>query len=445
MYLYDTLYLYLFLPVFMGIYALLKPKRRPWLITAANILFIALRGWQGLVIFAVCFSSAYFSGIAIYNRRNDLQKIKIRKTLLTLNTLLNSAAALCIIYAGRSITDPTCSAVFFSAAVIPLHAISYITDVYRGSCPAQTRITVLASYLAFFPSAGFGPVIKYKNLNRTFDSPKLSHSKAASGIRYYVCGLSEFMLISAPLGKVWQDITSAKPEYLTGAPMWLGIVIFYVCFCTGAIGLLHMGTGTAMLMGFPIKRCYTRKFFKGSLTEHVKTFNKTLASWLYDYVYKPLTHDSIGGIIKCFAVILCCILGFTWYGCRFSVAAAGFISAVIIITENQTTDTLGKIPYALRCIISKIIILSLTAMICLPQLGTDNAASRLFSTGSGTQTNYLDYMTEISAPLLGIGALILTSIIPALIKKVGFTWFRAALPIIELVLIILCTSFMLAV
>ncbi len=84
-------------------------------------------------------------------------------------------------------------------------------------------------------------------------------------------------------------------------------------------------------------------------------------------------------------------------------------------------------------------------MICLPQLGTDNAASRLFSTGSGTQTNYLDYMTEISAPLLGIGALILTSIIPALIKKVGFTWFRAALPIIELVLIILCTSFMLAV
>ena len=44
--LYNVLFPYFFLPVFMLIYALIPAKRRPLLIFAGNLLFISAADWR---------------------------------------------------------------------------------------------------------------------------------------------------------------------------------------------------------------------------------------------------------------------------------------------------------------------------------------------------------------------------------------------------------------
>ena len=102
--LYNVLFPYFFLPVFMLIYALIPAKRRPLLIFAGNLLFISAADWRGAAVYFALLLTAYFSGIAIYNGRakKDGEKPKLarRRLVLAGNALLCGAAFLIFAHGG---------------------------------------------------------------------------------------------------------------------------------------------------------------------------------------------------------------------------------------------------------------------------------------------------------------------------------------------------------
>ena len=251
--LYNVLFPYFFLPVFMLIYALIPAKRRPLLIFAGNLLFISAADWRGAAVYFALLLTAYFSGIAIYNGRakKDGEKPKLarRRLVLAGNALLCGAAFLIFAHGGALAPNLPYGLKLFGAGVIAAHMISYLTDVYRGDCEAQTKFSALAAYTGFFPSLGFGPILKYKNFRKTFAEPKVTLEKTAEGVRCYITGLAEYLMIAEPLSRALEDVKKTDFESVRGAPAWLAVMIFCACFCTTLNGMLNMGRGAALMLG----------------------------------------------------------------------------------------------------------------------------------------------------------------------------------------------------
>lgn len=438
----DILYLYVFLPVFMGLYALLSPKKRPWLISAANLLFIAAADWRGLAVFAVSFICAYFSAIVIYNARVDKEKSGRRRALIAVNALLNAAVFILFAHGALLAPKPLSSVAVFGAAVIPLHAVSYLVDVYRGDCEVQTRISSLAAYIAFFPSIGFGPVLKYKNFQKSFNAPQISHERLADGIRCYVNGLAEFVLIASPLMSVWENITNTRFENVKGLAVWVGVLVYCTAFCTSVMGMLHMGQGTALMLGFPVKPCYRRVLFRGSVRGYIYETNIPLYRWFEDYLYKPL-RSGRGKAVKCLALIAAVEGAAMWYCFDFSWAAAALLLSAAVMIEFAFKERISRLPKLIRKAVSAAIMFALGAVVCGGELvGEHSFAEAVMPDPAGSQNGFPTYLFGISAPLIAAGLIIMSGILKRIVRRTGTGWYRAAMPIIELVLILMCTAFM---
>lgn len=438
----DILYLYFFLPVFMGLYALVSPKKRPWLISAANLLFIAAADWRGLIVFAASFICAYFSAIVIYNARVDKEKSGRRIALIALNALLNAAVFILFAHGARLAPEPLSLIAVFGAAVIPLHAVSYLVDVYRGDCEVQTRVSPLAAYIAFFPSIGFGPVLKYKNFKKSFNAPQISHERVADGIRCYVNGLAEFVLIASPLLSVWESITNTRFESIKGLAVWLSVLVYCTAFCTSVMGMLHMGQGTALMLGFPVKPCYRRVLFRGSVKEYIYETNIPLYRWLEDYIYKPLCGGR-GKAVRCLALTAAAEGAAMWYCFDLRWAAAAFFAAAAVMIEFAFKERISHLPGVIRKAISAAVMFALGAAVCGGELsGGHSFAEAAMPNPAGSQNSFPTYLFSISAPLIAAGLIIMSGVLKKIVRRTGTSWYRAAMPIIELVLILMCTAFM---
>jgi alginate O-acetyltransferase complex protein AlgI len=332
----------------------------------------------------------------------------------------------------------------FGAAVIPLHTVSYLCDVYRGDCEVQTHLPTLAAYTAFFPAAGFGTVMKYKCFERSFASPKITHQKLAEGIHCYIGGLAEYTIIAAELQKVWDGIKSTSEGNLNALPMLLSVLILYVLFCIKVMGVINMGRGVAMMLGFYVRPPFKRKITKLSLTEHMRSFNIQLNSWLKDYVMKPILScgGKLSGIIGTAAVVLCAAL---WYTFQIDAALVALLMSAVLIFESRMQKKILATPKTVRCLISKAIILVLCGLVCIPKLIADRSLSTaIASSSAAVQSDFIEYTLGTSILPLTLGLLIMSGLLSAFLRKATGEWYKTALPAIDLVLLMLCTAFMLA-
>lgn len=446
----NVLFIYFFLPAFMAVYILLPAKKRPWIIAAANLLILFANGAKSLILFLVGFWAVYFSAIYIYNTAKKESSRKKRRIVFTLNIIL-SLLMLALCAPSAAVLSPTVRPfAIFGAAVIPLHMISYITDVYRGDCEAQTRITSLAAYLSFFPSVSFGPVLKYKNFEKSFRSPSPDHSKTAAGIKNYVCGLAEYVIIGGQLEKVRQSILSTSGTHIHGAAVWLSLLIFYVLFCVKISGMIHMGQGVALIMGFPVKRCFKSVFLCRSLRKKAFAFNIPFNMWLKDYIFRPLSRPSRKMRIPAFFLTL--LFAALWYKPDLYFAAGALFLAAAVTIDSEIlskSERLDKKPgkELLKFIFTKAATVAAVFICAVSEvLHGGKVFPSLFHNSEGFtgENDFFRFLLTSSVLPLVIGLIIISTAIPKYIERINRGWFRAALPAIELVLLMLSTAFIIS-
>ena len=78
--------------------------------------------------------------------------------------------------------------------------LSYLIDVYRKDCTAQTNLISFGAYVSMFPQLIAGPIVRYKDIAAQLEVRKHSVEKAALGIRKFILGLSKKVLLANSLG-----------------------------------------------------------------------------------------------------------------------------------------------------------------------------------------------------------------------------------------------------
>jgi len=241
------------------------------------------------------------------------------------------------------------------SALYSLHSISYLTEVYRRETHAQTSFSTLGTYLAMFPHALAGPLIRYDDLRPVLVRRSTDVDRTAEGIWRFVVGLGKKVLLADQLFALCKQADALSSP--GAASVWLKVGAFCAAFWMAFSGYSDMSIGLGKMFGFDLPENFARPFSALSLQEFSRRWNISLSDWMREHFLRPFFgHRSA---LPPVAIFLTSFLAAFFYGGRPTVLLWGASFGLLIVGERFLWGRfMEKLPRFLR----RVITLFLTAM-----------------------------------------------------------------------------------
>lgn len=448
----SILFLYFFLPVFMGVYGLTKPKHRAKVLAFGTCFFVAWENPLGLINLAVSGILAYIGGILIYNFREDRRK---SRAVMIICTAVNAVMLALFSYSGYDRSN-LIGAVLGKGTVVPfaafgvsvytLHSISYCADIYRGRFEPEIKFSCVFSYIGFIPSMVCGPIVSFKEMSDKLKSPKITSGKLSDGILLFMFGIFEKVIVSDRLGFLWKDMTSAGAETMSLETAWLGLLIFGFWFYFEFLGFSHMARGFALMLGFDLKPNFNLPFTRKTLIGFASSFNISLNRWAKDYIYGSLPKNKSSRVINSAKVLLCAAAVGLWYGTGINFIMWSVFMALLILAENRLKNLMSRIPSVVRFIMTQFAVLFSWSILSGTDLhSTFGYIRAMFRWGVFSGSNTVWYWIKSSFVLIVLCVILASPvlrIIDSKLRDLKFNVINVSKPMMILALLILCTAFM---
>ncbi len=214
------------------------------------------------------------------------------------------------------------------------HALSYVMDVYRRQVRALRSVVDFALYIAFFPQSIAGPIVRYHDVAEQLQGRVHSEEGFAHGARQFILGLAKKMLLANTLAVPADAIFGLPSSALTCGLAWLGAACYTLQIYFDFSGYSDMAIGLARLFGFAFRPNFHYPYIASSVTEFWRRWHISLSSWFRDYLYIPLGGNR-GGRARTYAnlvtVFLLCGL---WHGASWTFIAWGLYHGTFLVLER---------------------------------------------------------------------------------------------------------------
>ena len=201
------------------------------------------------------------------------------------------------------------------------HHIMYLVDLKRGKAPIFP-LDRYALYICFFPQALAGPMARWSEVVHQFGHRVFSpgwERRCAVGATFIVLGLMQKVLLADPIGEAIDPIyAKALVGPVTDGNAWLALAFAFQVFFDFA-GYSDIAIGLALIFGVELPRNFDAPFRATSIVEFWQRWHMTLARFLRDYVFTPMSRLPIGGgrhrmTRALFAILLTMALCGLWHG-----------------------------------------------------------------------------------------------------------------------------------
>ena len=340
----TPLFIFIFLPAFLGIYYLTPFKYRTYVILAGSWIFYGF--WRidflCLVILTTAFN--YYFGIVLDNSKLDEDG---KKRILFVSVIANLAILGYFKYFNFGIDSMNAllktlgaGEITATRVILPVgisfyifQSLSYVIDVYRKDAPSSGDFITLAAYIALFPQLIAGPILRYKDVASQFRKREHSVVLFGEGFLLFASGLGRKVLIAdtlAPL--VNSSFGLASPSF---ADAWLGTAAYAVQLYFDFSGYSDMAIGLGMMIGFRFQKNFDAPYVSSSITEFWQRWHISLSSWLRDYLYIPLGGNRKGLYRTYVNLMTVMVLGGLWHGAAWNFALWGVWHGVWLIVERM--------------------------------------------------------------------------------------------------------------
>jgi alginate O-acetyltransferase complex protein AlgI len=294
----EPLFLFLFLPVVLGLYFLSPKFAKNAFLLGASLVFYA---WGEGSYFLVLVSSVlinYFGGLGV----EHFQKIRYRKLVFSITIAGNVLLLVVFKYThflaanfnqvvlrrfGQAVPAPFIH-LPIGISFFTFMGLSYVIDVYRRQINAQKRPVSFALYLTLFPHLIAGPIVRYGEIAAEIAMRHFSRAGFAEGVRRFVIGLGKKMLIANCVAVTADLIFKTPSNQLTPAVAWLGVTCYTVQIYFDFSGYSDMAIGLAGMFGFHFPENFNYPYISQSITEFWRRWHITLSNWFRDYLFFPL-------------------------------------------------------------------------------------------------------------------------------------------------------------
>lgn len=348
----NAVFLFVFLPVVLIGYYLLRGKARNYWLLAVSLVFYGWNKPDFLWILVASILLNYAGALIV----EHLQKRGIRKSSQLFVLWLTIAGNLLLLFYFKyfnfavSIAEKLLQrSANFAEVVLPIgisfftfQGLSYVVDVYRGDVAAQKNPFKLGMYISLFPQLVAGPIVRYKDVAQEIDNRSVSLEDFSVGCRRFVVGLFKKIIIADTLAVTADAIVTASFT-ATNLPInaWIGILAYSLQLFFDFSGYSDMAIGLGRMFGFHFLENFNYPYISKSITEFWRRWHISLSSFFRDYVYIPLGGNRKHVYLNVSIVFL---LTGIWHGASFSFILWGLWHGMFNLTERWLRQRNSKKP-----------------------------------------------------------------------------------------------------
>jgi len=338
-------FLFLFLPLVLGIYFLLPGIRlRNLFLLIASLLFYAWGEKAFALIMVISITINYLFGIGL-NRYRDKGT---QKFLLILGIALNLGLLAAFKYTSFFVDNLNVVLASFSLQPIilqkihlpsgisffTLQALSYVIDIYRDTSLVQKSFGKLALFISLFPQLIAGPIIRYHDVEDQLSQRSTTSEDLVEGIRRFTLGLGKKVLIANTIAEPVDKIFAIPPESFTPGLAWLGVVGYTLQIYFDFSGYSDMAIGLGRMFGFHFLENFNYPYISKSIREFWRRWHISLSNWLRDYLYIPLGGNRCSPIRNYFNLIVVFLICGLWHGASWNFVIWGLFHGTFLILER---------------------------------------------------------------------------------------------------------------
>ena len=424
-------FLFLFLPLVLGIYFVLPGIRaRNLLLMVASFLFYAWGEKAFALVMVLSITVNYFLGIGLERCRNE----KSEKGLLILSVFFNLGLLAVFKYTNFIVDNLNIVLIYFKFQLITIpkihlpagisfftfHSLSYIIDIYRSTSLAQKSFEKLTLYISFFPQLIAGPIIRYHDVEGQLSKRPITSDDLVEGIRRFILGLGKKVLIANTLAEVVDKIFAIPSENLTLGLAWLGIVGYTLQIYFDFSGYSDMAIGLARMFGFHFLENFNYPYISQSIRDFWKRWHISLSNWLRDYLYIPLGGNRCSPLRNYFNLLTVFFLCGLWHGASWNFVIWGLFHGAFLILERL--PVMRWLDYAwssIRHLYAVLVVMIGWVFFRTTNLNSASAFLKAMvgqSQGNGVNYNVLMYLNLEVALVILVGIVASVPIFPWILK-----------------------------
>ncbi len=187
-------------------------------------------------------------------------------------------------------------------------------DIYRREAEVSRNPLNVGLYILFFPQLIAGPIVRYKDIDRSLRARSISSEQLNEGVRRLILGLAKKMLIANTLGLVADQIFSLPREHVSGSLTWLALLCYTLQIFFDFSGYSDMAIGLAKMMGFEFRENFNFPYAANSIRDFWRRWHISLSTFFRDYVFIPLGGNRKGRVRTYLNLFIIFFLTGLWHG-----------------------------------------------------------------------------------------------------------------------------------
>lgn len=366
-------FLFLYLPVVLAGYAVLRRWRPDWIaawLALVSLCFYACGDWRHLPLLL---ASILFNYWCAQHRR--LLAFGIVVNLLGLgyykyaNFLLPGQGWEIVLPVGIS---------FFTFT-----QIAYLVDCRRGD-RGNYPLAHYTLFVSYFPHLIAGPVLHHRDMMPQFERPvRLSMENIGIGLSIFVVGLAKKVLLADPLSVLVAPVFAphAEPPLIEA---WIGTLAYTMQLYFDFSGYSDMAIGLSHLFGVQLPLNFNSPYQAVNISEFWRRWHMSLSRFLRDYLYVPLGGNRHGTLSRYRNLMLTMVLGGLWHGAGWTFVAWGALhGAYLVLHHGWQAWTGSRTPRWWGRWLTLLAVMLAWVLFRAPDLDTAGAVLRGLAGGNG--------------------------------------------------------------
>jgi len=365
----SVIFLFLYLPLVIGIYFILRKNWRNFFLLALSLLFY-FWGENWLVLIMVTSTLIdYTCGLAIARalgrgRNGPIELLDQggkrswkQKLALVVSIMANLSILAFFKYFNfgmdnynsmmgvLGLSSMQWQSVF--KVTLPLgisfytfQSMSYTIDVYLGNARATRHLLNFACFVTMFPQLVAGPIVRYRDIAKQLVDRVVTRDGFASGVRRFTIGLGKKVLLANTVAWPADQIFSLPSDQLTFGLAWLGVVCYSLQIYFDFSGYSDMAIGLGRMFGFRFLENFLYPYISRSIKEFWRRWHVSLSSWYRDYLYIPLGGGRGRAGRVYFNLVLVFFLCGLWHGAAWNFVIWGFFHGAFLVMERLGLEKL---------------------------------------------------------------------------------------------------------
>jgi alginate O-acetyltransferase complex protein AlgI len=322
----DPLFLFFFLPVFLGAFSALARlaggRFRVPLKLCILVATLVFYGWRHKPAWWLPFCAAVAFDFLWSRLLARSHSPRARRLILALSIVQN--LSLLFIYKYWSWLGGPRLEMPAGISFYLFESMSYVIDVYRGDIEPHPSYSEYLAFVAFFPHLVAGPIVRPRDLLPQLAGAARFDPRASSEALFLIgVGLLKKVAIGDYLALNLIDRTFDGPLGYSALECYVAAVGYSVQIYCDFSGYTDIAIGSALLLGVRFPKNFDAPYKAHHLVDFWRRWHISLSTWLRDYLYIPLGGSRRGPARTYLNLIVTMLLGGLWHGANWTFVAWG--------------------------------------------------------------------------------------------------------------------------